>query len=92
MSIRFVFRCDGCEAKAEAGHVRRTFEAFNGKGYGFGTYRVIANPEDDAPEGWVAFDLIGCTYCPDCWKDIQSNALDERPDIYSLDADLKVLP
>ena len=64
--IKFVYYCGGCDAKAESGHVRQTFRSFSGRDYGFGQYHVIADPEKDAPEGWIAFDLIGATYCPTC--------------------------
>lgn len=76
--IRFVYYCGGCDNVAEAGHVRQQFESFSGRGYGFGAYRVIADPVMDAPDGWVAFDLIGATYCPGCAAEIwpESAAID----------------
>ena len=79
--IRFVYYCGGCDAKAEAGHVYRQFESISGRDYGFGTYRVIADPVMDTPDGWVAFDLIGATYCPDCAAEIwpEPAALNAEP-------------
>ncbi len=74
MSIRFLYRCDGCNNEAVSGHVSRTFESFSGRDHGFGVHRVEANPERDAPDGWIAFCILGCTYCPDCAKELQTSS------------------
>ncbi len=74
MSISFLYRCDGCNNEAVSGHVRRTFESFSGRDCGFGAYRVDADPIRDAPDGWIAFCAIGCTYCQDC-----AASLEPRP-------------
>lgn len=66
MSIQLIYCCDGCGAEARSGRVARKFESFNGQGYGFGVYRIDADPVRDAPDGWIAFCIIGCTYCPSC--------------------------
>ena len=78
MSISFLYRCDGCNNEATAGHVRRVFKSFSGRNHGFGVHHVDADPVRDAPDGWVAFDLIGATYCPDCAAEIwpESAAID----------------
>ena len=81
--IRFVYYCGGCDAKAESGHVQQRFQSFSGRAYGFGRHHIIADPIADAPDGWVAFDLIGATYCPDCaaeiWPDEPQTALEDKP-------------
>lgn len=68
--ITVTFHCGGCDAKAEGTRpIRQRFEGIAGKPWGFGTY-VTDNIEDVAPEGWIVFDLIGCTYCPACADEI----------------------
>lgn len=65
--------CGGCSAEAEVA-LRRTFDSFDGKGYGFGRY-VIPSIEDEARRiGWTLYDVIGCTYCPECTKMINDEA------------------
>jgi len=69
--IKVIFECGGCFEKAEA-TMRRKFVSLSGKGWGFGSYHTD-NIDDIAPEGWVAFDpYTQCTYCPSCWKAIES--------------------
>ena len=69
MSVRAIFECDSCDAKAQA-VLRRRFETFSGRLGGFGRY-VHDTPESVAPEGWVAFDpYTSCCYCPACWASI----------------------
>ncbi len=74
MPIRVTYECSGCwNAKAEGRRfVQRHFDSFNGKGYGFGRYRVDGvDAADILPDGWVAFCPAGATYCPKCWAEIQ---------------------
>jgi len=40
MSISFLYRCDGCNNEATAGHVRRVFKSFSGRNHGFGVHHV----------------------------------------------------
>ena len=71
MSTKIHLTCDGCDKEASV-EVKRTFLSFNGKGYGFGTYHVPSIDEAVEPTGWIWADLIGCTYCPECWNEIQT--------------------
>jgi hypothetical protein len=69
MSVRVIFGCDSCDAKAE-GVLRRRFEGLSGRPWGVGKY-ITDTPDDVAPEGWVAFDpYTSCCYCPACWASI----------------------
>lgn len=61
-----VFSCDGCSKIAPPVPVRREFASLSGRGWGFGRYVVDSDPESLAPEGWTAFCIVGCTYCPEC--------------------------
>lgn len=70
MSISMVFSCDGCFKTAPAVSIKREFESLNGRGWGFGRYVVHSDPESLAPEGWTAFCIVGCTYCPECTAEI----------------------
>jgi hypothetical protein len=64
------FHCGGCDAVAPGTrHIQQHFRGFNGKGYGFGKYEVESVLKV-VPDGWVAFDLIGATYCPKCAAEI----------------------
>lgn len=70
MSINVIFECDRCH-KTEKG-TSRIFEEFvfvSGKSYGPGEYHELP-ASSVAPDGWVPFDAIGCTYCPDCADEI----------------------
>lgn len=73
MSLKVMFCCDGCHKQAPGTtYLRRHFDSFNGRGYGWGSYRTDT-PEDVKPEGWQAFDpYTGCCYCPECWDDIET--------------------
>ena len=68
--ITVTFHCGGCSAKAEGtSNVKQTFHGITGRPHGFGSY-VEEKPSTKAPEGWVAFDIIGATYCPKCAEEI----------------------
>lgn len=65
--------CGGCDAEAETEPLRRTFHSLNGSGHGFGRY-VMPDMEAAAEKiGWTLYDVIGCTYCPECTKKIESS-------------------
>ena len=64
-------RCGGCDAEKEVPY-NRTFKSLSGRGYGFGVYHVTNVEQEVEPTGWALFDIIGCTYCPECWKQIES--------------------
>ncbi len=64
-------RCGGCDAEKELPY-KRTFHSFSGRGYGLGVYHVTKPEQAAENAGWVLFDAIGCTYCPECWRQIQS--------------------
>ena len=70
MGTTIHMRCDGCDAEKEV-PISRTFHSFDGKGWGFGRYHTPTIDVAVEPSGWVWADLIGCTYCPDCWKEIE---------------------
>ena len=73
MPATIKLRCGGCDAEAETEPLRRTFQSLDGSGHGFGRY-VMPNVEALAEQvGWTLFDLIGCTYCPECTKQLQSD-------------------
>ena len=65
MGVRMTFECDGC-GESTSINVRREFHAFNGAAYGFGYHHVNSDPSAIAPPGWIAYCVVGCTYCPDC--------------------------
>ena len=69
MSVRLVLECGGCDATATSETWRREFHGASGRSYGFGSYHLPV-PESVCPPGWVLWDLIGATYCPDCWASI----------------------
>lgn len=71
MTVKVVFECDGCETTVKGTEpIKRFFESFNVKGYGFGTYHTLTI-EDVLPKGWIDFDpYTSCTYCPNCWEEI----------------------
>lgn len=74
MSATIKLRCGGCDAEAETEPMRRTFHSFDGSGHGFGRY---VGPDIEAlvaQKGWTLFDIIGCTYCPDCTKKLDDDA------------------
>ena len=70
--IKMTAHCGGCDATTPAGQVRQVFRSFSGRSYGLGNYHEAI--EWDLPDGWVKFDLIGCTYCPSCAAEIWPEA------------------
>jgi len=69
MSVRLVLECGGCDATATSETWRREFHGVTGRSYGF--FRChLPDPTTVCPPGWVLWDLIGATYCPDCWASI----------------------
>jgi len=77
MSVRLLLECGGCDATATSEPWRQEFYGFNGKGHGFGKYR-LPDPASVCPPGWVLWDLIAATYCPDCWASIDDYQEDDR--------------
>lgn len=69
MSVKVIYECDGCEIKSELIRLGRQFKGVCGRTYGFGRY-AYDQPQDKAPEGWIAYDLIGCCYCPECTNEL----------------------
>lgn len=71
MSVRVTFHCGGCDAVAPG--TKPLYREFRGScgTWGVGHYHV-PSPEDVCPEGWIAYDLIGATYCPKCWAEIEA--------------------
>lgn len=72
MGTRLHLSCGGCDAEAYSEPIRKHFESISGRSHGFGAWR---QPDLDAavPAGWVWSDpYTGCTYCPTCWKEIES--------------------
>lgn len=70
--IKLVFSCGGCNAVTE-GWMQRRFVSVSGRSWGLGSY-VTDSVEDITPEGWIAFDpYTSCTYCPECWAEIESD-------------------
>lgn len=68
MSISVTFHCNGCDAVAGGkSRIRQHFESLYGGG--LGVLRVDS-VKDVCPDGWVAFDMIGATYCPKCAAEI----------------------
>jgi hypothetical protein len=65
MSVKVTYECDGCENVSDPVMLESKFVALSGKSYGLGS-RVCERAKDKAPAGWIAYDLIGCCYCPDC--------------------------
>lgn len=68
MSVSVKFHCNGCDAVDEGtDRIRQRFESLYGGG--FGVYKVDS-VQSVCPDGWVAFDMIGATYCPKCAAEI----------------------
>lgn len=67
MATRLILSCGGCDATATSeSFLRREFHSLNGKGYGFGSWK-LCDPQEIVPTGWILFDpYTQCTYCPDC--------------------------
>ena len=72
MSTTIHMRCGGCDAEKEV-PICRTLQSFSGRGYGFGAYHTPTLDKVTEVTGWVWADpYTGCTYCPECWKEIDS--------------------
>jgi len=72
MGTKIKMRCGECLAEAEV-PINRTFKSFNGKGHGFGVVHTPSIDEAVEASGWVWSDpYTRCTYCPECWKAIES--------------------
>ena len=72
MGTQLHLKCDGCDAEAYSERIHKTFESVSGRSHGFGSWR---QPDIDAavPAGWIWSDpYTSCTYCPECWKEIES--------------------
>jgi len=65
MAISFVYVCDECGATAQVTAPRREFVGLTGRSYGFGGYQ-FPTPKGNAPQGWIDYCIVGCTYCPQC--------------------------
>ena len=74
MTVTVNFECGGCFKEAVGTKmVSRHFDSINGRGYGFGTWR-LDTIQDVAPKGWIAHDpYTGCCYCAECWAGIESD-------------------
>ena len=74
MTVRITLSCDGCHVETGPHTVpHRQFRSFNGKGYGFGVWQHPTLDDAPFPEGWVRSDpYTGCTYCPECWAEIEA--------------------
>ena len=69
MSVKIIYECDGCIERSEPIVMGREFKGITGRNYGFGSYKY-EQPKDHAPKGWIAYDSIGCCYCPDCANEL----------------------
>ena len=77
MPVTVKFSCNGCFTEADGTtFLRRRFITASGKRWGWGKYKTDS-VEDVVPEGWVAFDSIGASYCPECWAEIEAPETDE---------------
>lgn len=72
MTTTIHMRCDGCDAQHEV-RIKRTFQSFNGRGYGFGSWHVPSIDDVTEDSKWVWADpYTSCTYCPECWSKIEN--------------------
>lgn len=82
MSVSVKFHCNGCDAAAEGkSRIRQHFEPLYGNRGGL--CRIVVETIDSVcPDGWIAFDLVGATYCPKCaaeiWPDEAPAAAEDR--------------
>ncbi len=71
MTTTLKMTCNGCDAVCETKPIRKDFQSFDGKGHGFGVWRM---PDIEAvveATGWQWSDpYTSCTYCPKCWAEI----------------------
>lgn len=67
MGVTVHLACNGCDATADSGAVRRHYLIRGDRIYA----KVQDSIEDVSPEGWVPFDpYTHATYCPTCWASI----------------------
>ncbi len=83
MSVKLVFECDGCDAKAPGtAPMGVEFRSFSGKSHGFGNRVYRKMPPDLAPEGWMPYDpWTYCCYCPECWASILESSEESKPEM-----------
>ena len=73
MTTHLHLRCGGCFAETHTAPIRRTFVSFNGLGHGYGRHQEPDIDKAVEPTGWIWSDpYTGCTYCPECWKEIEA--------------------
>jgi hypothetical protein len=73
MSTSLHLKCDGCDAEIHTAPIRTEFVSFSGRGYGFGVRHMPDIDKAVEPTKWVWSDpYTGCTYCPECWKQIEN--------------------
>lgn len=73
MSVRIRMICDGCFKETETSRIRQEFVSFSGRGYGMGVVKTPTIDDVCDPTGWVWSDpYTFCTYCPDCWAEINT--------------------
>jgi hypothetical protein len=77
VTVKVVFECNGCPARAEA-IAKAEFISFTGRDHGFG--RIHEDSISSlAPEGWEAFDpYTCCCYCPKCWAGITAGIEEKK--------------
>jgi hypothetical protein len=67
--------CDGCGAETNTVPIRKRFESVSGRSHGFGSWRPpdIDDAVAEGCPGWVWSDpYTRCTYCPECWGQIET--------------------
>ena len=75
--VELNYSCGGChKSQRVKDWIAREFRSFSGRDHGFGTHvfttDMSALVQKTCPEGWIAFDpYTSCTYCPECWKEIE---------------------
>lgn len=74
MTCKLLLSCDGCHIEATSEKwITSRFRSFDGKGWGFGVWETDTI-EDIKPDGWIVHDpLTACTYCPECWAEINAD-------------------
>ena len=78
MGTKVIMTCDGCVTEHTTEPVFRRFESLTGKSYDIGSFQYPTITEVVEPTGWVWSDPhTGLTYCPTCWKAIESGGLDK---------------
>jgi len=70
MSVRLLFECSRCGVTA-------TSETRHGQSYGPGGC-CLPDLEGASPPGWVPWDPINATYCPDCWMPFAEDSTAEE--------------